>query len=62
MRVIEPRGGVHLPEESLGADARGQLRVKHLHRDRPIVPDVLGEVDRGHAASAELSLYRVAAG
>jgi hypothetical protein len=36
--------------------------MQHLERDRPIVLEVLGEVDGGHAASAELSADRIAAG
>jgi hypothetical protein len=32
--------------------------VHHLDRDFPVVPDVVGEVDRRHAAGAQLALQR----
>ena len=44
-----------------GPSAAAELGVEHLERDRAVVPEVLGEVDRGHAAAAELALERVAA-
>ena len=34
--------------------------MQHLERDRPVVPEVAGEVDRGHPAAAELALEHVA--
>ena len=43
-------------EEPLGAERGGQLRAQHLEGDRPVVPEVVGEVDRGHAAAAQLAL------
>ena len=49
-----------LGEESLGADDRGQFRPQHLDRDAAVVPDVLGQVDGGHAALPELALEAVA--
>ena len=38
------------------------MGVKNLERDRPVVLDVVGEVDGSHAPSAELTLEMVAAG
>ena len=38
----------------------GELGPEDLERDRAIVLEVAGEVDRGHAAAAELALDRVA--
>ena len=43
-----------------GPSACSQLGVQHLERDRPVVLQVAGEVDRGHAAAAELALDAVA--
>jgi hypothetical protein len=34
--------------------------MEHLERDRPVVLEVLGEVDRGHPSAAELALDAVA--
>ena len=47
-----PRGDLDLPQEALGAE----------HRDRhlAVVLEVLGEIDRGHAARAEFALQAIA--
>ena len=45
-----------------GPREAAELGVQHLERDRPVVAQVAGEVDRRHAAAAELALDRVAAG
>jgi hypothetical protein len=60
--MLEVGGGLDLLEEPLGADDRGELGAKHLDGDLAIVPLVVGQVDRGHAAGAELPLDRVAIG
>ena len=60
--MLQPRGEPDLALKSLGTERRGKLGVEHLERDRAVVPHVLCEVDRRHAASTELSLDRVAAG
>ena len=57
--VLQPGGEADLPEEALGAERRGELGVEHLERHRPVVAEVVGEADRGHAAAAELALERV---
>ena len=59
MRVLEPGGELDLAQEALGAERIGELGVEHLERDRAVVPEVLREPDRGHAAAAELALERV---
>ena len=43
-----------------GPSSGGDLRVQHLERDRPVVPEVVRQVDRGHAAATQLALHRVA--
>ena len=60
--MLQPRRELDLAQEPLGAQAVGQLGAQHLERDRPVVPEVPGEVDRRHPAAAELALERVAAG
>ena len=52
----------------LGEDAKQfcraplRVRVAHLERDEPLVPDVSREVHDGHTAAPELLLERVAVG
>ena len=41
---------------------RGQLGAQHLDRDLAMMLQVLGEIDRGHAALAQLPLDAVAVG
>ena len=45
-----------LAQEPLGAQRGGELRAQDLDGDAPVVPEVVGEVHRRHAARAELSL------
>jgi hypothetical protein len=59
VRMLQPGGQPDLPLEPLGAQRRGQLGQEDFQRDRPVVPEVLGQVDRGHAPAAELALDRV---
>ena len=62
VRVLEPRSDFDFARETLGTQGGGQLGAKHLHRHRPAVFQVLGEVHRGHAALTQLSLEAVAVG
>ena len=48
--------------EALGAERGGQLGAQDLHRHLAVVLEVLGEVDRRHAALAELPFDAVAVG
>ena len=57
----EPRGHPDLTAEALGAEHRAQLGSEHLDRNLAVMPEVVREVDRGHAAPAELALDGVAA-
>ena len=54
--MLEPRDELDLALEPLRAQGIGQLRMEHFERDRPVVAQVPGEVDRGHAPAAELPL------
>ena len=58
--MLQLGGGLDLAQEPLGAEDGGQLGVEHLERDLAVVPEVVGEVDGGHAALAELALDAVA--
>ena len=58
----ERGGDLDFPEKPLGSDGGGDLVAQHLDGDGPVVPDVLGQVDRGHAPVAELPLDQVPAG
>jgi hypothetical protein len=51
VRVLQPRGGANLAQESLWADRMSQLRMQHLDRDGTVVPQVAREVDRRHTAA-----------
>ena len=62
VRVVEPGGEVDLAEKPLGTQGGSQFGVEHLERDRSVVPEIAREVDRGHAAAAELALEHVAVG
>ena len=62
VRVLEVGGELDLGQEALGADDGRELGAQHLHRHPPIVPQVLGEIHRGHAARADLVLEAVMAG
>ena len=62
VRVLQPGGELDLAQEPLGAERCGELRMEHLERDRPVVLQVLGQVDGRHAAAAELAVERVAVG
>ena len=58
--MLEPGGHADLAQEALGAERGGELGVEHLERDRAVVLEVVREIDRGHAAAAELALEHVA--
>ncbi len=59
VRVIEPGGQVDLTEETLRTQGSGELRVEQLQGDPPVMLEVLGEVDRGHAPAPELTLEQI---
>ena len=60
--MLEVGGELDLGQEALGADHCGELGAKHLERHPPVVPEVLGQVDRRHAARADLAVETVAVG
>ena len=60
--MLEPGGELDLALEPLGPERDGQLGVQHLERHGPVVPEVVREVDGGHAAPPELALDPVSPG
>jgi len=55
-------GGPEFLHEPLGAEDGGELGPEDLDGDLAVVLEVLGQVDRGHAAAANLALDRVVVG
>ena len=49
----EPGDEADLPQEALGSTDAASSRVHHLERDGAVVPEVVGEIDRGGAAPAQ---------
>jgi hypothetical protein len=60
--MLEPGGEVDLPAEPLGAERRPRLGAENLEGDRPVVLQVVGEIDGRHPATAELPLDGIAPG
>ena len=62
MGVLEVGGELDLGQEALGPDHGRQLGPEDLKRHAPVVPDILGQVDRGHTPGADLPVKAVAVG
>ena len=60
--MLQVGGELDLGQEPLGADHGGELGAQELERDLAVVPEVLGEIDGGHAAGADLAFDPVAVG
>ena len=60
--MLQAGGDPDLLEESLRSERGGELGAQDLERDGPIVPEVAGEIDGGHAAASELALDAIAIG
>ena len=60
--MLEVGGDLDLGEEAVAADDGGELGVEDLDGDLAAVLQVLGEVDGGHAALAQLALETIAVG
>jgi hypothetical protein len=61
VRMLEPGNDVDLVEKAVGPQSMGQLGMEHFDRDGTVVSGILGKVNRGHTAVAQLALERVAA-
>ena len=60
--MLEVGGGLDLGKEALRADDGGELGPEDLDRDLAVVPEILGQVHRGHPSGAELPLNAVPVG
>ncbi len=60
--MLKGGGELDFLEEAVRAEQGGELRVENLDRHAASVPDVLGQIDRGHPALPELALDAVAVG
>ena len=60
--MLQLRRDLDFPKESFPAEHRRQLRMEDFDRDLAVVLHVLGEIDRGHPAAAQLPLDRVSVG
>ena len=58
----ESRGELDLAQKPIAAERCGEIGVERFERDVAAVLDVVREVHRRHAASAELALDAVAVG
>jgi hypothetical protein len=58
--VLQSGGEFDLPPEAVRTQRGRELLVQHLQGYRTFVPEVVGQIDRRHAAVAELALYSVA--
>jgi hypothetical protein len=58
--MLERRGGLDLDDETLGAEHGGEFRLQDLDGNLAVVPEILGEEHRRHAALAELAFDAVA--
>ena len=57
--MAQSRGDLDLAGEALGAQRAGELGSKDLERDAAPVPEIVGQIDGGHAALAELAFDEV---
>ena len=57
--MLQARGESDFALVALGTERGGELRVEHLEGHRPVVLEVPGELDGGHAPASELALEGV---
>ena len=60
VRVLQAGGESDLAEKALGAQCRRELGMENFEGDQPVVSEITGAVDRGHAATPEFLLEHVA--
>ena len=61
VRMLEIRRDADLAQESLRPEDGAELGVEHFERDEPLMLEVAREVDRRHAAAAQLAFDDVRA-
>src|SRR5438132_10871173 len=59
--MLEVRRDADLGQKALDAEQRAELGIQDLERDLPVMLDVAREIDRRHAAGADLTLDLVPA-
>jgi len=59
VRVLQTGGEANLLLEPIGSQMRRDVGVENLERDRPLVPEVLGQEDSRKSAVSELALDAV---
>ena len=57
--MLQAGGGPDLHDEPLGTQDGGELGLQHLEGDLAVVPQVVGQVDGGHAAFTQGMVDRV---
>ena len=60
--MIQARGQLNLSKKALAAERFSEIGMQHFDRDFPIVLEVVGQVDGGHPARAELAVEAIAIG
>ena len=60
--MLQARRRVYLAQESLVAERLGDAGMEDLEGDRTVVPEIAGQVDDRHAATAELAHELVPSG
>ena len=60
--MIQAGGDRDFAQKAFAGQRSREFGLEHLDRDLPVVLQVLGEIDRGHASRPELALDAVAAG
>ena len=58
--MLQVRSRAYLTREPVDAQRFGKLRAKDLDRDRAVMPEVAGEIDRSRPALAEFALDAIA--
>ncbi len=62
MRMVEVGGDLDLAEKPLGSQCCSEFGAENFDRHLAVVFEIVGEVDRRHAASTDLFLDGVAVG
>jgi hypothetical protein len=57
--MLQPSDVPNFEKETLGPYGGSKLRMENLECDQSVMPDVAGEIDRGHAAPTQLALEQV---
>jgi hypothetical protein len=62
MGMLEPGGKLYFALEALGTERGCELGVKHFEGYRTVVPQVVGQEDRGHPTPPKLAFESIAVG